>query len=103
MMSTRRSPSSQRPVRTLVVVPGKLDVFARAPQSRLKSVVLPVFGLPSSAMRPAAAAATAGGRSAVGAVAGILDHVDVPGYDARQPDLRRPHLDDERLAALADA
>ena len=31
--------------------PGKLDVLARVPQSRLKSVVLPVLGLPMSAMR----------------------------------------------------
>src|SRR5690606_21223304 len=33
------------------VVPGKFDVLWRRPLRRLKSVVLPVLGLPSSAMR----------------------------------------------------
>ena len=40
-----------RPMRAAVVVPGKLEVFARAPHRRLKSVVLPVFGLPTRAIR----------------------------------------------------
>ena len=38
-------------MRTAVVVPGKFDVLALAPHSRLNNVVLPVFGLPTSATR----------------------------------------------------
>src|SRR5687768_12707442 len=50
--STGRSGAiSARPVRVAVVVPGKFDVFARAPQRRLKMVVLPVFGFPIRTMR----------------------------------------------------
>ena len=40
-----------RPSRDSVVVPGWFAVFARRPHSWLKSVVLPVFGLPSRATR----------------------------------------------------
>jgi hypothetical protein len=43
--------SVARPIRAAVVVPGKLEVLARAPLRRLKRVVLPVFGLPTSAIR----------------------------------------------------
>ena len=43
-----------------VVVPGKFEVFARAPQKALKSVVLPVLGLPiRTSVRTSAAAETA--------------------------------------------
>ena len=42
----RRAPDARA-----VVVPGKLEVLARAPHRRLKRVVLPVFGLPMRAMR----------------------------------------------------
>ena len=52
MISTARSAvSSLRPSRVEVVVPGKLEVFARAPHRRLNVVVLPVFGLPMRATR----------------------------------------------------
>ena len=46
-------PSGERcvPMRPSTVEPGKLAVRARTPQRRLKSVVLPVFGLPRTAMR----------------------------------------------------
>ena len=53
------------PVRSEVVVPGKFEVLARAPQSALKSVVLPVFGLPISATRRMTPSA-AGGATAAG-------------------------------------
>src|SRR5690606_15997194 len=74
-ISTRVPPGSvARPVREVVVVPGKFEVFARVPQRRLKTVVLPVLGLPTSATlgngtgRPdgRGAVATAGTVSACG-------------------------------------
>ena len=57
-------------MRSDVVVPGKFEVLARAPHSALKSVVLPVFGLPISATRRtgtvAVDAARSGDSTAVG-------------------------------------
>jgi hypothetical protein len=38
-------------MRAAVVVPGKLEVFARDPLRRLKRVVFPVLGLPTRATR----------------------------------------------------
>ncbi len=46
------------PMRPSTVDPGKFAVRARTPQSRLKSVVFPVFGLPSTAMRGVGRAAS---------------------------------------------
>src|SRR3990170_2710883 len=104
MTSRRRPPISVWPERTDVVVPGKFDVFARAPHRMLKSVVLPVFGLPSSATRPAPAGTGAcGSASASGAVRAIVHDEDVAGHDTREADTRGPDLDDEGLADLADA
>ena len=42
--------SFTRAMRASWVVPGKFDVLARMPAMRLKSVVLPTFGLPSTAI-----------------------------------------------------
>ena len=38
------------PVRCSRVVPGKFEVFARRPVSRLNSVLLPQFGVPTTAI-----------------------------------------------------
>src|SRR5687767_6175993 len=106
MTSRRVWPISQWPVRRLVVVPGKFEVLARAPQNTLKSVVLPVFGFPSRATRGYVPAVP---RSGVGAVTGMWpvqvefrDDEDGLGDAAGHADPGGPYLDDERLAALAD-
>src|SRR5688572_2391810 len=111
--SIRRPSSSHWPSLIAVVVPGKLDVFARAPQSTLKSVVLPVFGFPRSAMRPPVRAAARSGDGEVAGIGGIeagaIHSETVAGHDdqnlarhgARDADPRIPHLDDERFTALA--
>src|SRR5688572_30385162 len=92
MTSMDRSPTWLRPTRIAVVVPGKFDVLARAPQRRLKSVVLPVLGFPSSATEDAFISTRAGRERHDEDMA-----CDRAGY----ADARRTHLDDARLAFLA--
>src|SRR5580765_959710 len=112
-ISTDTWPRRSVPVRSAVVVPGKFEVLARAPQSRLKSVVLPVFGLPTSRARsrtgvgcPATAGAVSrAGTGAIRALGGrrIRNHEN-PGRDgARDADARAANLQDAGLAGLAQA
>ena len=90
MTSTLRPlASSLRPKRLEVVVPGKFEVFARAPHRRLKMVVLPVLGLPMRTMRIRARseAATTGvsataGEDTLGAFARNRHDEDLPGQCA---------------------
>src|SRR5687768_9479305 len=111
MISTaREGPISDRPSRVEVVVPGKLEVLARAPQRRLKVVVLPVFGLPIRATRSScdrSRAATRGTATAATAIlsplGGRRDDVDLSRDGSRQPDASSPHLDDAGIAVLAQA
>jgi len=77
-------------------VPGKFEVFARTPQRRLKSVVLPVFGLPSSAMH---GARPRRGRSPLRR----RHHEELLGQAMREADARRAHLHDAGVPGLADA
>src|SRR5688500_9877517 len=102
--------SSVRPVRVAVVVPGKLDVLARAPHRRLKIVVLPVLGFPIRTTRGSVSADSTPGERGAAAVAGTSgplgldrDHVDLVGHRAGQADPRGPDLDDAGLTVLADA
>jgi hypothetical protein len=92
MTSMDRSLSWLRPTRIAVVVPGKLDVLARAPHRRLKSVVLPVLGFPSSATEDAFISTGAGRER---------HDEDVASDRAGNADACRTHLDDARLAFLA--
>src|SRR6187455_2843466 len=105
MISVSQSPGrAARPTRDAVVVPGKLDVLARAPQRRLKSVVLPVLGLPISATRASSRAearwglSVSGAETAISTLLRVGNHEDAVGDFARQADARRAHLDDTGLA-----
>ncbi len=51
MISTGFPASVHFPMCASTVEPGKFAVFARSPQSRLKSEVFPTFGFPTIAMR----------------------------------------------------
>src|SRR6185436_14327879 len=86
------SPTWLRPTRIAVVVPGKLDVLARAPQRRLKRVVLPVLGFPSSATEDAFISTGAGRER---------HDEDMTSDRTGNANARRAHLDDARLASLA--
>src|SRR5688572_24442547 len=73
-------PIVARPMRAEVVVPGKFEVLARVPQRRLKTVVLPVLGLPIRATRgrrsrPPICEGTARAVGATGAGGGDADGV----------------------------
>src|SRR5512137_391691 len=50
-ISTMSAPSSTLVARRSTVIPGQLPTRADAPVTRLKNVDLPVFGMPTSAMR----------------------------------------------------
>src|SRR5918993_3990198 len=106
MMSASQSPGrAARPTRDAVVVPGKLEVLARAPHRRLNSVVLPVLGLPISATRatsPATGTAPLA-RVAANAISALVggDDEDAVGDLAREPDAGRAHLHDTGFACLA--
>ena len=94
-------------MRNDVVVPGKFDVFARTPQRRLNSVVLPVLGLPirttrASLTKPSGVAGVACVTVATSGAGGIGLDEDAVGHRARQPDARRSHLHDARVAGLAE-
>src|SRR5690606_16669368 len=70
---------------------------------RLKTVVLPVLGLPTSATRaraPCWGTPRRGAASASGTA--MWQHVDGVGHEPREPDARGAHLDDARLAHLAE-
>src|SRR5512145_1298236 len=103
--STPRPPaSSARPRRMAVVVPGKFEVFARTPQRRLKIVVLPVFGLPTSATRAVPAGLAGGADVNAAAVApmsqalvGDRDDLDFGRHRPREADSGRPNLYDARV------
>src|SRR6185503_7373009 len=88
MTSIDRSPTWLRPTRIAVVVPGKLDVLARAPQRRLKRVVLPVLGFPSSATEDAFISTGAGRER---------HDEDMTSDRTGNANARRAHLDDARL------
>jgi hypothetical protein len=97
-----------------VVVPGKFAVFARRPQRWLNSVVLPVFGLPTRAIRGRAPRHPGAGppppwrleqggdgqRQAHGHGA-LRDDEDAAGDGVGDADARRAHLHDPRIPGLA--
>ena len=93
--------ASARPRAHAVVVPGKFDVLARAPQSALKSVVLPVLGLPIRAMRRTGAAVSDGSTS------GSAAAVDIRPTYRRRPSgttyRHRPPRSTDRYASPAPA